>query len=152
MQTLLENVTQWLPKGEKFTFKAIESIKYAKQRAALSKQAQVEPEHILYVLLNQPTTTAAHLLRENGLTLDLDNSLVVDLDVPEINKFTAESKYVLEMSLNIARLRNKKYIETEHLLIALIQLMQLGNDNLQDIFLKYEVDTKLLLDKLTEVA
>lgn len=74
------------------------------------------------------------------------------MDVPEINKFTAETKYVLEMSLNIARLRNKKYIDTEHLLLALIQLMQLGNDDLEDIFLKYEVDTKLLLQKLTEVV
>ena len=58
MQTLIENITQWLPKGEKFTFKAIETIEYAQYKAALSPQAQVEPEHLLYGLLNHPTTTA----------------------------------------------------------------------------------------------
>ena len=68
MQTLIENITQWLPKGEKFSYKAIEAIEYARYKAALSEHPQVEPEHILYGLLNHPTTTAARLLKENGLT------------------------------------------------------------------------------------
>ncbi len=39
---------------------------------------------------------------------------------------------------------------TEHLLLALIQLMQLGNDSLIDIFQSKEVDVRALVKKITE--
>ena len=151
MQTLIENITQWLPKGEKFTYKAIEAIEYAQQKAALSEHWQVEPEHILYGLLNHPTTTAARLLRENGLTLNIEHDAIAQQEVPKITKFSPESRYILELALNAARLRQKKYIDTEHLLLGLVQLMQLGNENLIDIFQKNEVDTRSLIEKITEL-
>ena len=151
MQTLIENITQWLPKGEKFTFKAIEAIEYARYKAALSPQAQVEPEHLLYGLLNHPTTTAARLLQDNGLKLDEDDMAIADREVPKIDKFSLESRYVLELALNAARLKQKKYIDTEHLLLALIQLTQLGDDNLVDIFEKHEVDIRALSDRVAQL-
>ena len=154
MQNLLEkieNFTQWLPKGERFTYKAIEAIEYAQRTAALSEQG-VEPEHILYGLLNYPTTTAARLLRESGLTLDMENTEVTEAqEAPKIHKFTPESKYVLELALNAARLKQKKYIDTEHLLLGLVQLMQLGNDDLTNIFQNHEVDTQALSKKVWEL-
>ena len=153
MQNLLEkveNFTQWLPKGERFTFKAIEAIAYARQIAALSEQAQVEPKHLLYGLLNHPTTTAARLLRESGLTLDPEIEAMEASEAPQVNKFSPESKYVLELALNAARLQQKKYLDTEHLLLALIQLMQLGNDDLRDIFQANEVNLQMLSEKVTQ--
>lgn len=152
MQNLLEkveNFTQWLPKGEKFTFKALEAIAYAQQIAALSEQAWVEPQHLLYGLLNHPTTTAARLLREGGLTLESDIATEV-LEAPKVNKFTPESRYVLKLALNAARLKQKKYIDTEHLLLGLIQLTQLGNDDLSEIFQANEVDIQRLSEKVTQ--
>lgn len=143
MQTLIENITQWLPKGEKFTFKAIEAIECARYQAALSEHSQVEPEHLLYGLLNHPTTTAARLLREYGLTLNTEDTAIAQ-KVPKITKFSPESKYVLELALNAARLKQKKYIDTEHLLLGLVQLTQLGDENLLDLFQRYEVDIKAL--------
>ena len=152
MQGLLDkvdNFTQWLPKGERFTFKALEAITYARQMGALSEYGQVEPEHILFGLLNHPTTTAARLLRENGFTkidyLDLEQA------TPEVNKFSPESKYVLELALNAARLQQKKDIDTEHLLLGLIQLMQLGNNELLNVFQTNEIDTEALIDKVREL-
>ena len=150
MQTLIENIAQWLPKGEKFTFKAIEAIEYARYQAALSEQAQVEPEHLLYGLLNHPTTTAARLLQENGLTLN-ENMAIATSEALKIDKFSPASRYVLELALNAARFKQKKYIDTEHILLALIQLTQLGDDNLVDIFHKYEVDLRALSKKVTEL-
>ena len=150
MQTLIENITQWLPKGEKFTFKALEAIEYAQYKAALSPQAQVEPEHLLYGLLNHPTTTAARLLQDNGLKLDGEMA-IADRQVPKIDKFSPESRYVLELALNAARLKQKKYIDTEHLLLALIQLTQLGDENLVDIFQRNEVDIQALSQQVTEL-
>ncbi len=155
MQNLLEkidNFIQWLPRGEKFTFKAIEAIEYAQRKAALSEQGQVEPEHILYGLLNHPTTTAARLLRENGLNLDTEDITVTEAqEAPKINKFSPESKYVLELALNAARLKQKKYIDTEHLLLGLIQLMQLGDNRLFDIFQSNEVDIAILTKEVREI-
>lgn len=143
MQTFIENITQWLPKGEKFTFKAIDAIEYARCQAALSEDSQVQPEHLLYGLLNHPTTSAARLLLEHGLTLDMEDTTIAQ-KVPKITKFSPESKYVLELALNAARLKQKKYIDTEHLLLGLVQLTQLGDENLLDLFQRYEVDIKAL--------
>lgn len=158
MQNLLDkvkNFSQWLPKGERFTKEAIEAIAYAQLKAALLKQAQVEPEHILCGLLNQTRTTAAQLLREHGLTLDTKEALeplVAQIqEPPKVNQFSPESKYVLELALNAARLKQQKYIDTEHLLLALIQLMQLGNDSLIDIFQSKEVNVQALVKKISEL-
>ena len=158
MQTLIGNITQWLPKGERFTFKAIEAIEYARYKAALSPQAQVEPEHLLYGLLNHPTTTATRLLQDNGLKLDAEMAIrlrlrfaIADREVPKIDKFSPESRYVLELALNVARLKQKKYIDTEHLLLALIQLTQLGEENLVDIFQRNEVDIRALSQQVIEL-
>ncbi len=149
VQHLLEKVkdfTQWLPRGERFTDKAIAVIESAQQQAALSQQIQVEPEHLLYGLLNHPTTIAANLLREHGFACNTEV-----IKAAKITKFSLESKYVLELALNAARLQQKKYLATEHLLLGLIQLMQLGNDNLIEIFDKNEVDTPTLIKKITEL-
>ncbi len=155
MQNLLEkidNFTQWLPKGERFSFKAIEAIEYAQRKAALSEQGQVEPEHILQGILSHPTTTAAHLLRDNGFTLNMDDTVVTEVkQAPKINKFSSESRYVLELALNAARLKQKKYIDTEHLLLGLIQLLELGNNNLIDIFQTNEVDIQALTKKVRKL-
>ena len=151
MQTLIENITQWLPKGEKFTFKAIEAIEYAQLQAALSPQAQVEPEHLLYGLLNHPTTTAARLLQDNGLKSDANDIAIAEAEVPKIDKFSPESRYVLELALNAARLKQKKYIDTEHLLLALIQLTQLGDENLVDLFQRNEVDIQALSERVAQL-
>ena len=149
MQTFIENITQWLPKGEKFTFKALEAIEYARSQAALSPQAQVEPEHLLYGLLNHPTTTAARLLQDNGLKLD--TMAIAEGEVPKIDKFSPESRYVLELALNAARLKQKKYIDTEHLLLALIQLTQLGDENLVNLFQRHEVDVRALSEQVAQL-
>ena len=152
MQNLLEkltNFTQWLPKGEKFTFEAIKAIAYAQQRAVLLAETEVQPLHILSGLLNQPTTMAARLLQENGLVMDTkDFSLE---ETPKVNKFSPESKYVLELALNAARLKQRKYIDTEHLLLGLIQLTQLGNHDLLDFWQTNGVKLEALTRQVQEL-
>ena len=152
MQTLIENITQWLPKGEKFTYKAIEAIEYAQYKAALSEDSQVEPEHILSGLLYHPTTTAARLLREHGFTSNLEDSAIAELKTaPKITQFSSASKYILEQALNIARLKQQKYIDTEDLLLGIVQLMQLGDDRLVDLMQRNEVDVRALMEKVAEL-
>lgn len=152
MQNLLEkleNFTQWLPKGEKFTFEAIKAIANAQQTAALSAETEVKPLHILSGLLNQPTTIAARLLKENGLVIDLKD--FSSEQTPKVDKFSLESKYVLELALNAARLKQGKYIDTEHLLLGLIQLTQLGNHDLLDFWQTNGVNSEALTRQVREL-
>lgn len=149
MQMLLENITQWLPKGERFTVKAIEAIAAAKKRAVLLGRSQIEPEHILYGLLKDSTTKAARLLRKHGLTLNIDSENGgQNQDAPQIDKFNPESQYIFELALQSARLEQRKYIETEDLLWGLLQLLQRGDRNLDDLFQSYEIDIHSLTDEL----
>ena len=152
MQMLVENLTQWLPKGEKFTVKALKAIAFAQQQAGLSGRSQVEAEHILYGLLQDSTTTAARLLTESGMSLATTTQDVPETrNTPKINKFSPASQYILELALQSARLKQKKYIETEHLLLGLVQLAQTGDEHLADLLQQYEVDLMTLNQKLTEV-
>ena len=89
-------------------------------------------------------------MQENGLILQQDMAIAVS-KAPKIDKFSLESRYVLELALNAARLKQKKYIDTEHILLALIQLTQLGDENLADIFQKYEVNVRSLSEKVAEL-
>lgn len=152
MQMLIKNLTQWLPKGEKFTIKAIEAIEFAQEKASLSKRSQVEPEHILHGLLKDSTTTAARLLKNNGLTLDIKlGDEMAESFAPKITKFSPESQYVFELALQSTRLEKRKYIETEDLLLGVLQLIQKGNSNLRDLFNQYEVDIQSLTNELKEL-
>jgi putative transcriptional regulator len=155
MQNLIEKIVQWLPKGERFTVKAINAVEFAQQQAALSKHSQVEPEHLLYGLLRDSTTTAARLLKENGLTLNIEDSdgqthRLEPQNKPKISKISPESEYVFELALRSAQLKKGKYIETEHLLLGLIQLAQLGHSDLADLFQQYEVNIPALTKGLIE--
>ena len=142
MQTLVEKFTQWLPKGEKFTPEAIKIITVAQEKAAMCRQSQVEPKHLLYGLLSDLNTTG-WLLRSSGLTfekliLDVDLMLnsgdIKPSDVPKVEQFNTESKYILELALQLARLKQSKYIKPEHLLLSLIQFVQLGDNDLEHLF------------------
>ena len=148
MQTVIEKFTQWLPKGERFTEKAINAIAFAQKQATLAKKSEVEPIHLLYGLLQDSTTTAGGLLKNYGLSLSLDDTEKINASV--IDRLSPESKYVLELALQLSRLKKRKYIATEQLLLALIQLTYLGENDLTDLFQRYEVDIKSLQTELAE--
>lgn len=150
MQTLVEKFTQWLPKGERFTPEAIKIITAAQEKAAMCYQSQVEPKHLLYGLLSDLNTTGS-LLRSSGLTFE---KLITDIDLmlssaeiepsnaQKVEQFSPESRYILELALQLARLKQSKYIKPEHLLLGLIQFVQLGDNDLEHLF--KEIDFRYL--------
>lgn len=155
MQNILEkveNFSQWLPRGERFTEQAIAVIEYAQNKAGLFNKSQVEPADILEGLMADSTSPIAHLLQEFGLSLKLaDTELEQITKTTKVKKFSPESKYILELALHAARLRQKKNIGTEHLLWGLIQLMQLGTGNLQIIVQNNELDLDLLVERARQL-
>ncbi|BAZ17245.1 XRE family transcriptional regulator [Calothrix sp. NIES-4071] len=148
MQTLVKRFKKYFG-FERFTEKAINAIKFARNEATRLQKSQVEPEHMLAGLLADPTTTSARLLRANGMTLEIetnDHSFESHGNL----KFSPQGNSALELALEIVQLKGRKYIGTEHLLLALVQLAQTDNAALGDIFQRYEIDFEALSNQLVE--
>jgi len=154
MQTLVEQVKNFFGFEfgfERFTEKAINAIKFARNAAVRSQHSQVEPEHLLAGLLADPTTTSAQLLRANGVKLDIETNKH-SFESRENLEFSPQSKFVLELALQVARLQGKKSIGTEHLLWGLVRLAETDKTALRDLFQCYEIDAEILNNQLTETV
>lgn len=154
MQTLVERVKNYFGFEfgfERFTEKAINAIKFAQNEAARCQNSQVEPEQLLAGLLADSTTTSARLLRANGVRQDIETN-EHSFESRENLKFSPQSKFVLELALQVVRLQGKKLIGTEHLLWGLVRLAETGNAALTDLFQQYEVDLTSLNTQLVETV
>jgi len=154
MQTLVERVKNFFGFEfgfERFTEKAINAIKFARNEATRSQNSQVEPEHLLAGLLADPTTTSAHLLRANGVTLDIETN-EHSFESRENPSFSPQSKFVLELALQIVRLQGKNFIGTEHLLWALVRLVETDKTSVNDLFQRYEIDLESLNNQLAQTV
>ena len=153
MQTLVERVKNYFGFEfgfERFTEKAINALNFARSQAARSQSSEVEPEHLLAGLLADSTTTAARLLRANGVTLAIETN-EHSFESRENLKFSPQSKFVLELALQIVRLQGKKSIGTEHLLWGLIRLFETDKNALIDLFQSYGIDREALNNQLAEL-
>ncbi|HAA30090.1 MAG TPA: transcriptional regulator [Cyanobacteria bacterium UBA8553] len=154
MQTLVERVKNFFGFDfgfERFTEKAIHAIKFAQNEAVRLQESQVEPEHLLAGLLADPTTTSAQLLRANGATLEIATN-EHSFESGENLKFSPQSKFVLELALQIVRLQGKKSIGTEHLLWGLVRLADTNKTILIDLFERYEINLEALNRQLAETV
>lgn len=136
---------------ERFTEKAINAIEFARNEAIRSQKSQVEPEHLLAGLLADPTTTAARLLRSSGMTLDILTKKY-SFEHRGNPKLSPQSKFVMELALQVVRLQGKKSIGTEHLLWGLIRLAETDKTTLNKLFQRYEIDLIALNDRLAETV
>lgn len=152
MQTIVERVKNFfgLDFGfERFTEKAINAVKFAQNQALQLGESQVKPEHLLAGLLADSTTTSAQLLRANGVTVDI----AIDEHSFESGKnlkFDPQSKFVLELALQVVRLSSKKSIGTEHLLWGLVRLADTDKTIVNELFEGYGIDIETLSDRVSE--
>jgi putative transcriptional regulator len=154
MQTLVERVKNFFGFEfgfERFTEQAINAVNFARNEAARLQNSQVEPEHLLAGLLADPTTTSARLLQANGVTPDIETN-EHSFESRENLKFSPQSKFVLELALQIVRLQGKKSIGTEHLLWGLVRLSETDNTVLSDLFQSYGLDRVALNTQLAETV
>lgn len=151
MQNLIERLTQYLFGSQKFTEKAVNAVEFARNEATRLKRSQVEPNHLLAGLLADPTTTAARLLRANGLTLSVEtNDRSFQAQSGATSEFSLESKSALELAVEAVQLKGGQYVGTEHLLLGLVRLAETGNTALTDLFQQYEVDLQALTNQIAE--
>jgi len=154
MQTLVERVKNFFGFEfgfERFTEKAINALNFARNEAARSQNSHVEPEHLLAGLLADSTTTSARLLRANGVTLNIETN-EHSFESRENLEFSPQSKFVLELALQVVRLQGKRSIGTEHLLWGLVRLAETDKATLGELFKRYEIDAPALNNQLTETV
>ncbi|MBW4578799.1 MAG: helix-turn-helix domain-containing protein [Tildeniella nuda ZEHNDER 1965/U140] len=154
MQTLVERVKNFFGFEfgfERFNEKAINAVNFARNEAARLQNFQVEPEHLLAGLLADPTTTAARLLRANGVSQDIETN-EHSFESRENLEFSPQGKFVLELALQIVRLQGKKSIGTEHLLWGLVRLSETDKTVLSDVFQNYELNREALNNQLEEAV
>jgi putative transcriptional regulator len=136
---------------ERFTDKAVNAVKFAHNQAVLAQQPEVGPEQLLFGLLADPTTTSARLLRANGLTLEVETD-EHSFEYRQEPRLSQESKFVMELALQVVRLNGKKSIGTEHLLWGLVRLAETDNAALNDSFQRYALDLPALNRQLAEAV
>ncbi|NEP09282.1 MAG: transcriptional regulator [Symploca sp. SIO2C1] len=154
MQTVAQQVKNFfgLEFGfERFTQKAIDALNFARNEATRSNNSQVKPEHLLAGLLANPTTASARLLQANGVALEIEIH-GDSFEFRENPKFTRQSKFVLELALQVVRLQGNKSIGTEHLLWGLVQLVQTDNTILHELFPPDEINLVALNNQLADIV
>ena len=132
---------------ERFTETAINAINFARNEATRTQSPTVKPEHLLAGLLADPITTSARLLQDEGITLaiEITEHAFAPLEKPALS---AESKFVLELALQIVRLRGGKSIDTEHLLWGLVKLAETDKTLTSHLFQQNGIDLVALNNQL----
>jgi putative transcriptional regulator len=128
--------------------------KFAQSEAVRSQKLQIEPEHIFAGLMADSSTTAARLLRAAGAALNIEtNEQSFEFQESRHDlKLSSESKFVVELALQIVRLQGKKSIGTEHLLWGLVRLAETDKTGLSGLFQQSKIDLEALNKQLVETV
>lgn len=116
---------------DKFTQKAQEAIAIAQESLSKFNHNQLDTEHLLYGLLDQPDGVVSQIL----LKMDIEPSGVKRRIEDELRKFpaihfegatpqiyiTPRAKRVLDLSFEEARRLSDEYVGTEHLFLAIVE-------------------------------
>lgn len=111
---------------EYFTDQAIETIMFAQEEARRLRQNSVGTEAVLLGLLRQDDTIAVSVLNELGADLITVRSEVEKIvgrgagssfgELP----FTPKTRQILERALQQAQMMGMRYVQSEHILLALV--------------------------------
>lgn len=114
-----------------FTIKAAEVIQLAQQTAFNAQSPNIETEHILKALLDQPDSPVDYLLKKNNVTLNLLETKLDEL-ISKLPKASGDAAQQISRDANNVVLRagaalksfGDEFVTPEHLLLAIVQ----GND------------------------
>ncbi|MBN8685881.1 MAG: ATP-dependent chaperone ClpB [Chitinophagales bacterium] len=114
-----------------FTIKAAEAIQLAQQTAFNAQSPNIETEHLLKALLEQPDSPVDYLLKKNNVTVNLLESKLDEL-LSKLPKSAGDAAQQISRDANNVVLRagallktfGDEFVTPEHLLLAIVQ----GND------------------------
>jgi len=113
---------------DKFTMKSQEALQEAQKLAQTKGHQQIEPEHLLYVLLNQPEGVVPSVLKKMGVQLQ---AVIADTE-DALNKLPKVSgagvqiylsqalNQILEKAFTIADEMKDEYVSQEHIILAIL--------------------------------
>jgi len=111
---------------ERFTERARRVVVLAQEESRLLSHNYIGTEHLLLGLLAEREGVAARALEALGVTLDAARELVEEIIGPGQQQqsghipFTPRAKKILELSLREALTMHSEVIDTEHLLLGLV--------------------------------
>ncbi|UCD89579.1 MAG: ATP-dependent chaperone ClpB [Desulfobacterales bacterium] len=114
---------------DKFTIKSQELIQNAKTLASQQSNQQIEPEHLLFVMLDEQESLARTLLRKLGVSTDgVVQELHMALDgLPKITGIdggnvylSTRAKHVLDAAFAESAIMKDEYVSIEHILMAIL--------------------------------
>lgn len=139
----------------KFSNNYKKSLKEAADLALQLNHLKVNPQHILYGLIRQKGSVGAELFTPFELKTDelknniaKINQLNPQTETKTIPKFSEESKQLIQKSVQIAYINEHKYIGTEHLLAALLQI---NNSEIRKILQNMNISEPELTKQIVSV-
>jgi Clp amino terminal domain, pathogenicity island component len=110
----------------RFTPRARNVVVVAQNKAQQASNSEINPDHLLLALFDDPDGLAVKLLAGQGVDLSAVEKAItlpprVDGELPTLIPFTGPAKKVLELTFRQALRLGHNYIGTEHILLALIE-------------------------------
>jgi ATP-dependent Clp protease ATP-binding subunit ClpB len=113
---------------EKFTMKSQEALQRAQSLAQSKGHQQIEPEHLLKILLDQPEGIVPSVLRKMGVEVQVIKAEVDEAvnNLPQVSGaglqvyMSSTLNQVLEKAFAIADKMKDEYVSQEHLLLAIL--------------------------------
>jgi len=112
---------------DKLTIKAQELIQQAQSLSSQHGNQQIEPEHLLYVMLNEPQGIAKGVLLKLGVSPE---ALLPDIEqamnqLPKVSGagdvyFSATTRHVLDTAFTEADKMKDAYVSIEHIFLAIL--------------------------------
>ncbi|MCL2323831.1 MAG: ATP-dependent chaperone ClpB [Oscillospiraceae bacterium] len=144
---------------QRFTQKSLEAISMAQKIAIENENMQIEPEHLLYALLDQDNGLIPRLFEK--MEIDPDSALsIVDSYISNMPRVTgsgrepdkiyvsqAVDKILVDAEKQSKNLKDE-YVSTEHIFLAFFDRQ---TDNLKEIFKKINIDKVKFLNALKSV-
>lgn len=141
---------------DKFTLKSQELIQEAQTAASRYKHQQIEPEHLLGVMLAEPDSIALSILRKIGVSPDdLTREVQKSIEgLPRVEGgageayISARTKKVIEKAFDEASGMKDQYVSVEHIFLAIAA--EKGG-RLEKIFARFGIRREAILKVLMEI-
>jgi ATP-dependent Clp protease ATP-binding subunit ClpB len=140
---------------DKFTIKSQELIQEAQSLASRYNNQQIEPEHMLYGMLEDQQGIARSMLRKLGVSPDEIAREIGD-EIEKLPKITGAGneyisprlKHVLDAAFNKAAEMKDEYVSIEHILISIVA--EKGG-KASDILKKHGITVESILKVLLDI-
>jgi ATP-dependent Clp protease ATP-binding subunit ClpB len=113
---------------DKFTIRSQELIQGAQALAAENNNQQIEPEHLVHVMLSEPEGIARSMLSKLGVSaenIQKELALAVDM-LPKVSGagevyFSPRTKSLLDGAFSEAAKMKDEYVSVEHIMLAVVE-------------------------------